>query len=154
MNDKSTEADKGGARDAVQKDTSGGGVADLALVLIVGRSNVNRVVVARIVERAGLKPLVASPEEAARALRTTCPGTVILDGGPENRDCETLMARLGAMRSQHTPSTPSVILLSTTKIDAAGLALLDCVDAVVSKPILPEMLQPVVDRLLDRVRSH
>jgi CheY-like chemotaxis protein len=125
---------------------------DHAAVLVIGRSQVNRVVVGRIVERAGLRPVLETPEEAERHLASDIPGLVILDGGSDNRDCEALMERLALLRERSPDRTPAVIFLSTRKIDGEELAKLVVVDAVVAKPILPEMLQPVVDRLMKRDR--
>ncbi len=61
------------------------------------------------------------------------------------------MARLAVLRDRSIGRAPAVIFLSTTKIDGEALTKLAVVDAVVAKPILPEMLQPVVDRLMKRV---
>jgi CheY-like chemotaxis protein len=123
---------------------------DHSLVLVVGRSRINRVVVSRIVERSGLRPVSEGPDTAAKTLKSVFPRAVILDGGPDNQDCECLMSRLVVMRGMTGDRLPAVILLSTHKIgDEAQLGLL-AIDAVVSKPILPELLQPVVDRLIHR----
>ncbi len=123
---------------------------DHSLVLVVGRSRINRVVVSRIVERSGLRPVSEAPDTAARTLRTVFPRAVILDGGPDNQDCECLMSRLVDMRGMTGECVPAVILLSTYKIEDDAQGRLMAIDAVVSKPILPELLQPVVDRLIGR----
>ncbi|HTV68189.1 MAG TPA: hypothetical protein VMF90_06595, partial [Rhizobiaceae bacterium] len=68
--------------------------SDLSKVLIVGKSQINRVVVAKIVERSGLKCESAIPEETAQKLVSSRPCLVILDGGADNRDCDGLMAAL------------------------------------------------------------
>lgn len=121
---------------------------DRSLVLVVARSRVNGVVVAKIVERCGLHAVCEPPERAAKLLDTTTPGTVILDGGPDNHDCDGLTSQLLAMRLND--GLPAVILLSTRKLDEADLVPLNAIDAVVAKPILPELLQPVVARLSGR----
>ncbi len=123
---------------------------DYSLVLVIGRSRINRIVVSRIVERSGLRPVSEAPDTAARTLESIFPRAVILDGGANNQDCESLMSRLVVMRGMTGERLPAVILLSTHTIgDEAQQGLL-AVDAVVSKPILPELLQPVVDRLVHR----
>lgn len=123
---------------------------DHAAVLVIGRSHINRVVVGRIVERAGLRPVLETPEAAERHLASDIPGLVILDGGPDNHDCDAVMERLAILRERSMDRAPAVIFLSTTKIEGEHLERLVVVDAVVAKPILPEMLQPVVDRLVKR----
>src|SRR5688500_17291927 len=81
---------------------------DWSRVLDVGRSPVNRVVVSKIIEKSGLKPISETPEAAAKMLRSVFPGTVILDGGADNRDCEGLMARLASLRNACRHNAPSV----------------------------------------------
>jgi CheY-like chemotaxis protein len=142
-----------------QPDTSPGGgspavlTVDLNKVLVVGRSQINRVVVSKIVEKSGLRPISEDPESALRTLQTIVPGTVVLDGGVDNRDCEALMAPLAALRRLSGTEAPCVILLSTRILSADDLSALTAIDAAVAKPITPELLQPVVDRLLDRLRG-
>lgn len=126
---------------------------DFSRVLVVGRSPVNRVVVSRIIEKSGLKPISETPEAAAKMLRTVFPGTVILDGGVDNKDCDGLMARLASLRGGCRHDAPSVILLATKAHCEADPAPLAGVDAVVAKPITTELLQPVIDRLLERARQ-
>jgi CheY-like chemotaxis protein len=121
---------------------------DPLLVLVVGRSRINAVVVSKIVERSGLHSVTELPERAWAALRGTLPALVILDGGAANGDCEALMSPLGEIRQSVGRQIPAVILLSTGNFPEVDAAHAGVVDAVVSKPILPELLQPVVDRLV------
>jgi len=118
------------------------------LVLVVGRSRINTVVVSKIVERSGLHPITEQPENAAHSLATIRPALVILDGGTGNADCDALVVPLSCMRQAGGRMQPAVILLSTGNFDDIDPAHAAVIDAVVSKPILPEVLQPVVDRLL------
>lgn len=128
------------------------GVAvDPLLVLVVGRSRINTVVVSKIVERSGLHSVAELPERAWDALRGALPALVILDGGAANGDCEDLMPPLGKLRQ--SAGRPAVILLSTGNFTEVAPAHAGIVDVVVSKPILPELLQPVVDRLVGRERA-
>jgi CheY-like chemotaxis protein len=126
---------------------------DFSRVLVVGRSPVNRVVISKIVEKSGLKPISETPETAARTLRSMLPGTVVLDGGPDNMDCEDLLASLASLRGANGHQAPSVILLATRALCENNPAMPSGVDAVVAKPITTELLQPVVDRLLERARQ-
>ncbi|WP_269933360.1 response regulator [Aminobacter sp. HY435] len=125
-------------------------VADLTKVLVVGRSQINRVVVAKIVERSGLKTISEAPDTAVAMLRTMAPGTIILDGGIDNRDCDGLMASIMSLRQASGTNLPSVILLSNKAGTPESLSLPSAIDIVVAKPITPERLQPVVDRLVGR----
>ncbi|MDF2388213.1 response regulator [Nostoc ellipsosporum NOK] len=125
-------------------------IHDPSQVLVVGKSPINRVVVSKIVERSGLKPVSESPDMAARILRTLVPGAIVLDGGPENKDCDGLMAGIETLRRASAKSLPPVILLSTKTGTPESLGLPSVVDVVVAKPITPERLQPVIDRLVRR----
>ncbi len=121
-------------------------MADFSKVLVVGRSRINLVVVSKIVERTGLRPISESPEMAGKTLKTVIPGAVVLDGGADNKDCDALLSELEAMR-RASGNRPSVILLSTKTGAAGDLEISSVIDAVVAKPITPELLQPVLSRL-------
>jgi CheY-like chemotaxis protein len=142
-----------GHRFQLDEESGDGDSANLAAVLVVGKSRVTRVVVSKIVERSGLRPSAESPENAAWLLKTLRPGTVILDGGADNGDCNLLFADIAAQRRQSGRDLPRVILLSTRTGTPESLSLSHLVDAVVAKPITPEGLQPVVDRLLAAARG-
>ena len=125
---------------------------NLAAVLVVGRSQITRVVVSKIVERSGLRPFSESPDSAGQSLSAVRPGTVILDGGADNCECNHLFPDIATQRSLSDRNLPRVILLSTRTGTPESLALNPMIDAVVAKPITPEALQPVVDRLIETVR--
>jgi CheY-like chemotaxis protein len=127
---------------------------DLSHVLVVGKSPINRVVVSKIVERSGLRPISESPETAAKTLRSLIPGAVVLDGGPDNKDCDTLLSGIDALRRASGKSRPPVILLSTRNGTPESLGLSRIVDVVVAKAITTERLQPVIDRLIRLGRSQ
>lgn len=126
---------------------------DLGKALVVGRSPINRVVVSRIIESSGLRPISEEPETALKTLQSLVPGTIVLDGGADNRDCEMLMPPLQALRRQYGKNVPGVILLTPRIMSADDLAPHVAVDVAVAKPITPELLQPVLERLLERVRG-
>lgn len=125
---------------------------DLSRVLVVGNSQINRIVVSRIVERSGLKPVCEPPSSALRVLPLIFPGLVILDGGPDNRDCDSVAAGIESLRRVSGRNLPAVILLSNRTDDPAGSSLGGMVDAVVTKPFTTDHLQPVVDRLVKGTR--
>lgn len=126
---------------------------DFGLALVVASSQINRIVVSRIAERAGLKVVAEGPERAVEILSARLPGTVILDGGSDDRDCEALMERLAAHRQTAGDHTPFVILLSNQHPPAGQPAKGGTIDVVVAKPITPDRLQPLIQSLIDRVRD-
>jgi CheY-like chemotaxis protein len=125
---------------------------DPSRVLVVGKSPINRVVVAKIVERAGLKPISEAPETAGNVLRMVMPGAIVLDGGPDNRDCDGLTASIAAARRASGGNVPVVILLSNRMGTPQSLELPSIVDVVVAKPITPDNLQPVIGRVVGQGR--
>lgn len=128
----------GGSLPAVERET----------VLVAAVSPINRIVVSRIVERCGLKAIVATPAEASALLEKVVPGLAILDGGADNRDCDMVLATVAACRQRTGGSLPQVILLSNRIGTTESLALDMLIDIVVAKPITPECLQPVVNRMI------
>ncbi|BCH34632.1 response regulator [Mesorhizobium sp. L-8-10] len=139
------------------EDTNAGPAPDdsvnFSLVLVVGRSQINCVVVSKIVERSGLKAVSEIPDSAPQALAKLKPGVVILDGGADNCDCDAALAHIAERRRAFAGSVPCVILLSTRGVSSEQLPHGRSVDAIVAKPFTPESLQPVVDRLLRRARG-
>ncbi|KQZ15685.1 transcriptional regulator [Mesorhizobium sp. Root554] len=126
-------------------------MADFSRVLVVGRSRINLVVVSKIVERSGMRPISETPEMASKTLKTLVPCAVVLDGGADNRDCDALLSDLEAMR-RASGNKPSVILLSTKTGADGDMEVSSVIDAVVAKPITPELLQPVLSRLAGQHR--
>jgi CheY-like chemotaxis protein len=126
---------------------------DLLKVLVVANSPINRIVMAKIVERSGLQPMVGSPETAATMLQPLIPGAIILDGGADNKECDCLMPAVAAARRGAGGTLPAVILLSNRIGTPHSLGLPEVVDVVVAKPITPEKLQPVVERLITLARA-
>jgi CheY-like chemotaxis protein len=124
---------------------------DLSRVLVVGNSPINRIVVAKIVERSGLRPVCEPPASALRVLPLTFPAMVILDGGPDNGDCDGLVAGIAALRSLSGGKLPAVILLSNRTGPALSPTLLQNIDELVPKPFTTEQLLPVVQKLLRNV---
>ena len=86
------------------RDAAHGLAPDLSRVLVAGNSQINRIVVAKIVERSGLKPVSETPVSAVRVLPLLFPGLVILDGGPDNTDCDSVIAGVVALRRASGPS--------------------------------------------------
>lgn len=136
-------------------DRNGAGPAalfDFSRALVIGRSHVTCVVVSRIVERSGLKAVLAPPEGAAALLDASPPALIVLDGGADNRECDALAGPIAVLRGLSGRAAPAVVLLSNRNlrvpITPSGPWPDGVIDAVVAKPITPEQLQPVVDRLL------
>lgn len=121
---------------------------DLSRVLVIGRSPITCIVVARIAERAGLKATSEQPETAGVRLAEFTPGIVIIDGGVENRDCDHVMPALTGTRLASGGTLPATILLSNAAASPDEPLFGGVIDAVVAKPITPETLQPVIERLI------
>lgn len=124
--------------------------SDNGRVLVVAKSRINLVVVSEIVHRCGLRAIPESITGAASQLKSDRPRLVILDGGADNRDCDTIFEDIAALQRTSDTKTPRVIMLSNRNGTVDSLLLPSLVDEVVAKPITPERLQPVIDRLARR----
>lgn len=135
-------------------DNADGAALDFGLVLVVGSSPVNRVVVSRIGERAGFRVVAATPDQAGAALSDPLPALVVVDGGADDGECDPFMDTLdGLRRAVSGRRAPLVILLSSHR--SADPDRQGTVDAVIAKPIVPEALQPVMqDMIRDLQRLH
>lgn len=136
-----------------ETEPAGAEVPDLSLVMVVASSSINRVVVTRIAERAGLKAVSTAPTEAEAVLSALRPGAVILDGGADNCECDALIGDLVALRRSRQTTVPAVIFLTTANSGMQRLASSGAVDAVVAKPITPESLQPILLKLIEGRRG-
>lgn len=119
-------------------------------VLVIGRSPVNFVVVSRIVERTGLTARCEPPEAGARALADEEPAIVILDGGPDDGDCDALIEPLRAARQANGSVLPAIILLSTAIAEAARKPAAGICDMILAKPITVDRLQPAIEAMRAR----
>ncbi|MGB3899474.1 MAG: response regulator [Mesorhizobium sp.] len=126
---------------------------DFSTVVVVAKSPINRIVLARIVERTGLRPIVEAPETAAATLLSLTPGAIVLDGGTDNRECHHLGVTIASARRACGGASPAVILLSSKVGTPQSVGLPGVVDTVIAKPITPEKLQPVIERLIAMTRS-
>jgi CheY-like chemotaxis protein len=125
---------------------------DMTLAFVVSRSRVNAIVVSRIVERTGLRAELLDPEEALAAIEALQPATVILDGGAGNDDCAALYDHLRERRLKSSRNLPGVILLATEALAVREIGGGKTVDAVVTKPITLEALQPLIGKLVAMAR--
>ncbi|MCV0395307.1 MAG: response regulator [Rhizobiaceae bacterium] len=132
---------------------SGAVSIDPTLVLVVSSMPINRIVVARIAERCGLRAEALDPSEAGAFLAQRLPAAIILDGGADNRDCDGLLDELAFRREGAEDAAPAVIFLSTSSDVPEGLPVAYVADAVVAKPITPDVLQPTIQRLTDNLRA-
>ncbi len=138
-------------RNFADRDAPHGLAPDMSRVLVAGNSQINRIVICRIVERSGLKPVSENPVSAVRVLPLVFPVLVILDGGPDNNDCDGVIGGVVALRRASGRKLPAVILLSNRAADPASFS--GVVDAVVTKPFTADHLQPVVERLVRAARE-
>jgi len=138
-------------RNFADREAAHGLAPDMSRVLVAGNSQINRIVVCKIVERSGLKPVSENPVSAVRVLPLVFPGLVILDGGPDNTDCDGVIGAVVALRRATGRKLPAVILLSNRAADPASFS--GVVDVVVTKPFTADHLQPAVDRLIGAARG-
>ena len=119
------------------------------LVLVVSPSPVSRVVVSRIVERAGLKVVSAGSGDALAALRGQRPGMVIIDG-----DSELVLVQEELAARRANGGLPLVILLTLSNTAREPTQSHHIADALVAKPVTPNSLQPLIMRMLESRRHQ
>ncbi|WP_312796622.1 response regulator [Tianweitania sp.] len=121
-------------------------------VVAVGNVPVNLVVVTRIAERAKLRAVALSPSDAIRSLPSLTPIIVVIDGGVDNCECDTLLDVIQHCRRNSGQGHPRLLFLSTGKNMETQSLLHSVMDAVVAKPIVPERLEAVLADLAQQSR--
>ncbi len=125
---------------------------DGALVQIVSSARVNALVVSKIVERCGLKAFATGVGDAMAQYRDRLPGTVILDGGATNRECDDLLDAL-LTSACALKGRPGILFVASRHLTEDEEAEFGPPDAVVAKPITPESLQPAIRHLVARLSA-
>jgi CheY-like chemotaxis protein len=128
----------------------GHGLGHPETVVVVSRSPVNLIVLSRIVERARLRAVNCDPSHADREIASRDPLMVILDGGPDLHDCDQALPSISARKSLSAGARPHVVMLTTRNMSGDTLDKGDLIDSLVAKPVTPERLQPLIERLRDR----
>ena len=131
----------------------GGLAANLSLALIVCSSPINRIVVSRIAEQAGLKTACETPQRAAEALVSQRPGLVILDCCSDHVEIHPIVPAIVDHRRASGTGLPMLIVLST-KCLPADAPFAEIADAVIAKPITPDALQPKIEQLVEAARGR
>jgi CheY-like chemotaxis protein len=124
--------------------SDGGKASGRASVVVVGTAPVNRIVVTRIAEGAGLRAFAQSPDDAIRSLSSLSPTILVIDGGADDRECDALVEAISEARRSSGQGHPRLLFLATGPNSEARSQLQPMIDAVVAKPIIPDRLQPVL----------
>jgi CheY-like chemotaxis protein len=120
------------------------------VVLVVGRSPVNLIVLSKIVERARMRAVTETPERAGRLIEQGQAAIVILDGGADMTECDGVMGAILDQKLASSSDRPFVIMLTMRNMDPATFLAGGAVDALVAKPVTPERLQPLIESVRDR----
>ena len=116
-------------------------------IVAVGTAPINLVVITRIAERAKLKAAALSPKEALHSLPLLQPVVLVIDGGVDNCECDTLLEAIHQSRQQSRNGHPRVLFLSTAPDAETQSRLQPMMDAVVPKPIVADRLEAVLASL-------
>lgn len=122
-------------------------------VLIVARSPVNLVVLSRITERARMRPVTEAPERAAPLVEKLRPSVIILDGGADLHECDALFAPISVSKRFSDRKT-FAILLTPNNRPPADILEGGIIDAIVAKPVTPDRLQPLLEKIRDMRASQ
>lgn len=126
--------------------------ANPSLALIVCSSPINRVVVSRIAEQAGMKVICETPQGAVETLASRRPGLIIFDCGVDHQEHHPIAAAIVDHRRAAGSGLPLLIVLSTKGLSADS-ALGNIADAILAKPITPDALQPKIKQLVEDARG-
>jgi len=119
-------------------------------VVVVGRSPVNLIVLSRIAERARMKVFTDAPDKAGRLIEQCRPAIVILDGGADLHECDAALGAIMAQKLMTGGVSPFVIMLTPNNQRPEAILSGGTIDALVSKPVTPERLQPLLEQIRDR----
>lgn len=144
----SIDDDSGDAND----DASGGAAIDFGLILVVGSSPINRIVISRIGEKAGLRTVCATPDGARAALGDALPVLAILDGGADDRECDRLLDHLAGLRRFVAGGHAPMAIFLSNRAATAQPGRHAAIDKVMAKPVMPDRLQPVIQEMVDRLQ--
>lgn len=117
------------------------------MALIVAASPVSRIVIGRTIERIYLRSDAVAPNQALEALQRRKPVLMIIDEPLDNTLLEPLLSEVIRRRRASESQLPRVILIADP-VQRRSLPLEAAIDAVVYKPITPDALQPLVERLM------
>ncbi|WP_367715937.1 response regulator [Nitratireductor sp. GISD-1A_MAKvit] len=128
-------------------------IADPSRALVIAGSPVSRIVLSRIARQACLKVHAVDPSEASQLLSTdageTSPGLVIIDIDAQMLVSNDVFQHIETLRRaspRHLPRVLTIVPHRHEKRTDDGP-----VDAQVVRPVTPETLQPVIQRLLTGV---
>lgn len=114
--------------------------------LIVSETQINRIVVSRIVESTGMKTLSMTPLQALDLPHQQPFALVVIDGGPGIASAAEVVIRFSTGPHRADTERPGIIFLSTSTTLPDGIEP-DSIDAVVAKPLTPDRLEAEISRL-------
>lgn len=123
-------------------------------VIVVSTSQVNLIVLSRIVERARLKAVNCEPERAGAHIARIDPLIVILDGGSDMRECDAALGPIAVQKRMSDGARPHVVLLTVRNMQPDAVDMGGLIDSLVAKPVTPERLQPLIETVRDRWSSY
>lgn len=123
-------------------------------VIVVSTSQVNLIVLSRIVERARLKAVNCEPEGAGAHIARIDPLIVILDGGSDMRECDAALGPIAVQKRMSDGARPHVVLLTVRNMQPDDVDMGGLIDSLVAKPVTPERLQPLIESVRDRWSSY
>ena len=124
------------------------------LVVVVGRSRVNLIVLSKIIERARMRPVSEVPEKAGHLIESCRPAIIVLDGGADLHECDAVLDQIMAQKRMSGGGAPFVIMLTPNNQVQKTLVAGGTIDAMVAKPLTPERLQPLIEQIRDRAAER
>ena len=125
----------------------------LERVLVIATKPVNRIVITHSIERVHRKPKSVEPLEAEMALGNPNLALVVIDATGDQAHLDAIFSQLTELRNKRDCGMPRVLLIESTSSGAGLDTTALPVDAVINRPITPDKIQTLVDRLLKGVAT-
>lgn len=114
--------------------------------LIISQSPVNRIVITRSLERLLLKAEAVAPDQALFALEQNKPWLVVIDEQGSEEQLETFTKKVMQQRRGSENKRSPLAMLIARSNDSKEQAS-QIFDAVLVRPVTPDVLLPTVERL-------
>lgn len=114
--------------------------------LIISQSPVNRIVITRSLERLLLKAEAVAPDQALFALEQNKPWLVVIDEQGSEEQMETFTKKVMQQRRGSENKRSPLAMLIARSNDSKEQAS-QIFDAVLVRPVTPDVLLPTVERL-------
>lgn len=125
----------------------------LERVLVISSLPASQIVITHSIERIHRKPMSVGPHLAEIALENPNLALVVVDATGEQNHIDAIFSQLRQLRTFREDALPRVLLIENTPPGGGRDTTTLPVDAVINRPITPDKIQTIVDRLLKGIAT-